>query len=323
MALTRSRIARFIFDNSLLLLAGTIAAVVWANVDLGSYDRMTHALHFWVNDVGMVFFFALAAKEVFEGTLPGGPLASPRQAMAPLTAAVGGMTAPVLIYVVLASTVGPGELSRGWAIPCATDIAFSAMIARIIFPNGHPAIPFLLLLAIADDALGLMILAVLYPSGPLFVSALGILMTAAVLTALWLKRRRVRSFWPYYVLGAGWLHGRRCALRRFPSRVGTRPGGPVHAPWRSRPWAVRAARAPPARHAQSVRALVGDARPVGAATLWTGECRCAVRPSRLRCLLRYWLDCSWASRSASCCLLVPPDSQARRCPRDSVSPISS
>lgn len=204
MSHTRSKLARFVFDNSLLLLAGTIAAVAWANLDLVSYDRMAHPLHFWVNDVGMVFFFALAAKEVFEATLPGGPLASPRRAMAPLAAAVGGMIAPALIYVALTSTVGPAELSRGWAIPCATDIAFSAMVARVIFPSGHPAIPFLLLLAIADDALGLMILAVFYPSGPLSVAALAILMTASVLAALWLKRRGVRSFWPY-VLGPGSL----------------------------------------------------------------------------------------------------------------------
>jgi NhaA family Na+:H+ antiporter len=201
---TRSRPARFIFDNSLLLLAGTIAAVVWANLDLASYDRIMHPLHFWVNDIGMVFFFALAAKEVFEATLPGGPLASPRQAAAPLAAAVGGMVAPALIYVALTSTSGAAELSRGWAIPCATDIAFSAMIARVIFPSGHPAIPFLLLLAIADDALGLMILAIFYPSGPLSITALGILMPAAALTAFWLKRRRVRNFWAY-VLGPGSL----------------------------------------------------------------------------------------------------------------------
>lgn len=204
MAHTRSRLGRLILGNSLLLLAGTIAAVAWANLDLVSYDRIMHPLHFWVNDVGMVFFFALAAKEVFEATLPGGSLASPRQAAAPLAAAVGGMVAPALIYVALTSAVGPAELSRGWAIPCATDIAFSAMIARVIFPSGHPAIPFLLLLAIADDALGLMILAVFYPSGSLSLPALGILMTAAVLTAVWLKRRRVRSFWPY-VLGPGSL----------------------------------------------------------------------------------------------------------------------
>ena len=204
MAHTRSKLFSFVFDNSLLLLAGTIAAVIWANFDVASYDRVTHPLHFWANDVGMVFFFALAAKEVFEATLPGGPLASPRQALSPLAAAVGGMVAPALIYLALASSVGPAELTRGWAIPCATDIAFSAMIARVIFPSGHPAIPFLLLLAIADDALGLMILAVFYPSGPLSVAALTILMTAAVLAALWLKRRRIRSFWPY-LIGPGSL----------------------------------------------------------------------------------------------------------------------
>src|SRR5918993_5088134 len=104
----RSTTARFIFDNSLLLLAGTLAAVVWANVDVSTYDAVAQPLHFWVNDVGMVFFFALAAKEVFEATLPGGPLASPRRALAPLAAAVGGMAAPALIYVAFASTLGPG-----------------------------------------------------------------------------------------------------------------------------------------------------------------------------------------------------------------------
>ena len=201
---TRSRVGRIIFDNSLLLLAGTIAAVGWANLDLTSYEQIAFPLHFWVNDVGMVFFFALAAKEVFEATLPGGPLASPRRALAPLAAAVGGMVAPALIFVVLSSTFGPAALIRGWAIPCATDIAFSAMIARAIFPAGHAAIPFLLLLAIADDALGLIILALFYPSGTLSFTALVALMTAAILLALWLRRRRTHSFWPY-VAGPGAL----------------------------------------------------------------------------------------------------------------------
>ena len=48
--------------------------------------RVAHSLRFWVNEVGMVFFFALAAKEVFEATLPGGALASPRHALSPLSA---------------------------------------------------------------------------------------------------------------------------------------------------------------------------------------------------------------------------------------------
>ena len=204
MTVSLSAASRFILDNSLLLLAGTLAAVLWANTDLGSYDAVAHPLHFWVNDVGMVFFFALAAKEVFEATLPGGSLASPRQALSPLAAAVGGMAAPALVYVFCVSTFGPAELMRGWAIPCATDIAFSAMVARIIFPAGHPAIPFLLLLAIADDAFGLVILAVFYPSGALSLTALAAFMTAALLLAYWLRRRATRSFWPY-VLGPGVL----------------------------------------------------------------------------------------------------------------------
>jgi NhaA family Na+:H+ antiporter len=199
-----SRAIAFVLDHSLLLLAGTAAAVVWANLDVDSYDAVAHPLHFWVNDIGMVFFFALAAKEVFEATLPGGPLASPRRALSPLAAAVGGMIAPAVIYASLAWARGPAELLRGWAIPCATDIAFSVMIARLIFPAAHPAIPFLLLLAIADDALGLLILAVFYPTGDLSLVALIGLMSVAILTAVWLRRRRIRSFWPY-VLGPGSL----------------------------------------------------------------------------------------------------------------------
>ena len=200
----RSKTIAFILDNSLLLLAGTAAAVVWANLDFRSYDAVAHPLHFWVNEIGMVFFFALATKEVFEATLPGGSLASPRRAFAPLAAAIGGMVAPALIYVALASLRGPTDLVRGWAIPCATDIAFSAMIARLIFPSTHPAIPFLLLLAIADDALGLVILAVFYPSGTLSLAAPLILMPAAMGLALWLRRRSARSFW-VYVIGPGTL----------------------------------------------------------------------------------------------------------------------
>jgi NhaA family Na+:H+ antiporter len=199
-----TRVIRFVFDNSLLLVAGTVAAWVWANIDSTGYEQIAHPVHFWVNDVGMVFFFALAAKEVFEATLPGGALASPARAIAPLAAAIGGMAMPAAIYVTLASTFGPATLIRGWAIPCATDIAFSAMVARAIFPAGHPAIPFLLLLAIADDALGLIILAVFYPSGPLSIKALVVFMAAALLATFWLRRRGIRSFWPY-VIGPGSL----------------------------------------------------------------------------------------------------------------------
>ena len=87
----------FVIDNSLLLLIGTAAALVWANVDLQSYERVARALHFAVNDVGMAFFFALAAKEIVEASLPGGPLSSGRPAAVPRLAAAGGMIVPAMI----------------------------------------------------------------------------------------------------------------------------------------------------------------------------------------------------------------------------------
>jgi Na+:H+ antiporter, NhaA family len=197
-------VLQFIFDNSLLLLLGAAAGLIWANVDLDHYERATHVLHFAVNDVGMVFFFALATKEVYEATLPGGPLASPRQAGVPILAAVGGMAAPATIYAIAVSLMGRHDLLRGWAIPCATDIAFSYLVARMVFPRGHAAIPFLLLLAIADDALGLLVLALFYPSGPVALGHL-VLWLAPALVAAWLFRKSgVSSFW-LYVLVPGLL----------------------------------------------------------------------------------------------------------------------
>jgi NhaA family Na+:H+ antiporter len=198
---------RFALENSLLLIGGAVAGLVWANVALSSYESFTHALHFAVNDVGMVFFFALATKEIVEATLPGGALASRREAAVPALAAVGGMVMPAALYVVQAHALGRSDLLPGWAIPCATDIAFSYLAARLVFPPGHAAIPFLLLLAIADDALGLIILALFYPSGPLSFSRFIVFMAGALVAARLLRRRRIRSFWSYTVLAGGlsWL----------------------------------------------------------------------------------------------------------------------
>lgn len=194
----------FIIDNTLLLVAGTLTALIWANLDLASYDAFAHGpIHFVVNDIGMVFFFALAAKEIVEATLPGGPLQSPREAAVPLLAAAGGMIVPAGLFSLLVVAVARPELASGWAVPCATDIAFSYMAARLIFPPSHPAIPFLLLLAIADDALGLMLLAIFYPSGPLSLVNFAGLMIPALAVSFWLKRQRVRSYWPYVLVGGG------------------------------------------------------------------------------------------------------------------------
>ena len=127
----------FLFENSLLLMIGAGAGLIWANVSLDSYGNATHALEFIVNDVGMVFFFGLAAKEVYEAMLPGGPLSSPREGAVPVFAAVGGMAAPASIYLAAIWFLGRPDLHPGWAIPCATDIAFSYLVSRAIFKPGR------------------------------------------------------------------------------------------------------------------------------------------------------------------------------------------
>jgi NhaA family Na+:H+ antiporter len=198
---TKMRQATKVFvDSSGLLVLGSVIALVWANVDWQSYLTVSTFLHFPTNEVGMAFFFALATKEVVEATAPGGALHSPRRAALPLAGAVGGMIGPALIFLWLTISLDRPNLERGWAIPCATDIAFSYLAARTVFGSKHPAIPFLLLLAIADDALGLLIIAAFYPTGPLrpieFIAGIGV----AMLFGWWLQKRRVLSFWPYVVL---------------------------------------------------------------------------------------------------------------------------
>lgn len=163
-------------------------------------------IHFIVNDILMALFFAIAAKEVWESMLPGGALSNPRKAATPLLATLGGIMGPAIIYVVGALMVGQsgwfgqeGVLGRGWAVPCATDIAFSYLVARIIFGAGHPAIAFLLLLAIADDAAGLVILAVAYPQGPLL-PVWFLLTAAAIILCLVFRKMRLQSFWWYLLI---------------------------------------------------------------------------------------------------------------------------
>jgi NhaA family Na+:H+ antiporter len=190
----------FFVEHSLVLPLGALIALAWANISYAGYARVAHALEFPINDVGMVFFFALATKEVVEATAPGGALHTWRRAALPGVAAVGGMAAPAIIYVVFVRAAGAQELSRGWAIPCATDIAFSFLVAKAIFRR-HAAIPFLLLLAIADDALGLVILALFYPIGDLHLLAGGLLMASALIIAYGLRRTRTQLYWPYVIVG--------------------------------------------------------------------------------------------------------------------------
>ena len=95
-----------------------------------------------------------------------------------------------------------GLLHKGWGIPTATDIALAWLVARAVFGAGHPAINFLLLLAVADDGIGLVIIAAFYgdptnPAKPIWL----LLCLLGVAVALALRKARVRSWVPYVALG--------------------------------------------------------------------------------------------------------------------------
>jgi NhaA family Na+:H+ antiporter len=197
----RRRVSGFILDYLLALPLGCAAALVWANARPESYYRFANATAFIVNDVGMAFFFALITKEVVEATLPGGALHPWRRAALPVVAATGSVIVSIAIYLAVAEYFGEHMLGAGWVAACAIDIPGTYVIARLIFGR-HPAVPFLLLLAISADAIGLAAVALVHPVGDANPVIGLVLMAAAVSGAAVLRHRRIKSFWPY-LLGPG------------------------------------------------------------------------------------------------------------------------
>ena len=193
----------FFFDYLLALPVGCVVALVWVNGWPESYYRFAQTLDFSVNNVGIVFFFALITKEVIEAALPGGVLHPWRRAALPVVAAFGAVLVPIACYVAYLTAIGEPMLISMWMVPCGVDIAASYLVARLIFGR-HPALPFLILLAISANAIGMACLAVLRPIGDANL-ALGLgLMAAALVLAGALRLRRVKSFWPY-LIGPGAL----------------------------------------------------------------------------------------------------------------------
>ncbi|WP_419189462.1 Na+/H+ antiporter NhaA [Stieleria marina] len=168
----------------------------------GGHHGLHHflSMHFIINDLFMVLFFGIAAKEIAEACLPGGALNPVSKAINPLLGTIGGVVGPVVVYLVLNQTIGEEAWTRGWGIPTATDIALAWLVARLVFGNGHPAISFLLLLAVADDGIGLMIIAIFYPTqDPVWANALFII--PGMVIAFLLRKKNVKSWVPYIVIG--------------------------------------------------------------------------------------------------------------------------
>jgi NhaA family Na+:H+ antiporter len=193
----------------MIVALGAIVAMVWANTYEESYFRFatSRTLSFVVNDVGMAFFFGLITKEVVEATVPGGVLQTWRRVMLPVVAAAGGMLGAVLAYAAFLQAGDEASvLASGWPVACATDIAFSYFVARTIGKR-YPAIPFLLLLGITVDVLSLVIVEVQHPIAEVHANGAALLVVLAIGAAIALRRYRIKSFWPYLLIGgvASWL----------------------------------------------------------------------------------------------------------------------
>lgn len=159
-------------------------------------------LHFLINDIFMVFFFGIATKEIVEACLPGGALNPPKKAINPLLGTIGGVVGPIGVFLLLNHLIGHDSYTRGWGIPTATDIALAWLVARIVFGAGHPAISFLLLLAVADDAIGLGIIAFGYPDpAHPTVWANTIWILPGMIACFVFRKMKVHNWVPYILIG--------------------------------------------------------------------------------------------------------------------------
>jgi NhaA family Na+:H+ antiporter len=192
------RLLRFAIEHYLVVPLGVVVALVWANTASESYYRVGEGLSFIVNDIGMAFALALLMQEVVEAMLPGGTLHPWRRGALPLIAAAGGALGAVAMYQAVVSAAAEPVLALGWPIAGAVDIAVGFLVARSIFGR-HAAVSFLLLLAIASDTIGLVLISQRYPVSDVYPGALA-LIVVAIAAAIALRRSRVRRIWPYVLI---------------------------------------------------------------------------------------------------------------------------
>lgn len=159
--------------GGLALIAASLAALAWSNTPAApAYRHLLHraigwsafapSLHFWINDALMAVFFLFVSLEIRrEMTI--GALSPPARMILPGLAALGGVIVPALIY--LALTWRTHGAWRGWAIPTATDIAFSLAVLRTLRARAPLALRvFLTAVAVIDDLIAIVIIAVFYAS---------------------------------------------------------------------------------------------------------------------------------------------------------------
>ena len=151
----------------------------------------------WINDVLMAIFFFFVSLEIKREFLQG-ELSNPKQAMLPIIGAVGGMAVPALFYIII--NYSDSTTLNGWAIPSATDIAFSLGVLSLLGKRVPISLKvFLTALAIIDDLGAIVIIAFFY-SGNIEIKYL-ILMLVSVILLVCLNKFKVKSFIPFLVVG--------------------------------------------------------------------------------------------------------------------------
>jgi len=199
-------------SSGLVLLFAAIIALIISNSNLSDLYFSTldkylfvgindiglklSVLH-WINDVLMAIFFFFVTLEIKREFLQG-ELSNIKQALLPIIAAVGGMLVPALVYVYI--NLGDSETLTGWAIPSATDIAFSLGVLSLLGKRVPISLKvFLTALAIIDDLGAILIIALFY-SGDLSIKYLS-LMLIAFLALLIINKFNIKKFFPYLIVG--------------------------------------------------------------------------------------------------------------------------
>ena len=165
-------------------------------VGINNFGLKLSVLH-WINDALMAIFFFFVTLEIKREFLQG-ELSNIKQALLPIIAAVGGMVVPALIYVLI--NFSDSETLNGWAIPSATDIAFSLGVLSLLGKRVPLSLKvFLTALAIIDD-LGAIVIIALFYSGDLSIKYL-ILMLIALIILLIINKFNIKKFLPYLIVG--------------------------------------------------------------------------------------------------------------------------
>jgi len=198
--------------SGLVLLFAAVVALVVSNSDLSKFyfSILNEYLFIGINDIGlklsvihwindglMAIFFFFVTLEIKREFLQG-ELSNIKQALLPIIAAVGGMVVPALIYVFI--NLGDGETLNGWAIPSATDIAFSLGVLSLLGKRVPLSLKvFLTALAIIDD-LGAIVIIALFYSGDLNIKYLSLMLLAFIILLV-INKFDVKKFLPYLIVG--------------------------------------------------------------------------------------------------------------------------